>query len=294
MGSTSFHSNAVGLPAPISLAYVGPHEADLLAGRSLLPSQTYVPLFDGGARSVPGISQAIQRTLLAPEVGSDANLQERTRALRDLFSTMDQSDAMRAGDESRVGLVLCLMESLEEVKQMYKKVATARSRLLGHGHGYVGGFDVSESGALKPATTLTQEVRVLWEISEYELGPYWESMEERLAQWDRRDGTQLVKTLRYFRRFVTPRKTDYWGLGLRPSAATAAKDHETTLKTVFAFKWLIKHAPKSEEGASPEDIWRSFIEDTGSQVADMELLTVERQKALKKARQVEAAMILPA
>eukprot|EP00961_Rhodomonas_salina_P141639 1907209-Rhodomonas_salina.1 len=42
-------SNATGFPQQVSLAALGGQDADLLAGRSVLPSQSRDPLTSGGA-----------------------------------------------------------------------------------------------------------------------------------------------------------------------------------------------------------------------------------------------------
>eukprot|EP00961_Rhodomonas_salina_P264456 3574333-Rhodomonas_salina.1 len=55
-GAASFQRDAAGFPKPVSFAAQGAHEADVLAGRSILPGQTRDLLTPGGAPlGVPGL-----------------------------------------------------------------------------------------------------------------------------------------------------------------------------------------------------------------------------------------------
>eukprot|EP00961_Rhodomonas_salina_P070937 952524-Rhodomonas_salina.1 len=124
--------DTAGFPKPVSFAALGVHEADVLAGRSILPGQSRDPLTPGGApHGVPGLSTAIGRTLLQPSRGSGGKVHPEVHEMLDFMVTVDQRDALRAGDDSRHGLVVTLMESQEVVRLECRKVKTLRSRLLG-------------------------------------------------------------------------------------------------------------------------------------------------------------------
>lgn len=135
---------------------------------------------------------------------------------------------------------------------------------------------------MRVTTTLTHEVRLLFDITRRELEYYWEMTEQELAAWDRRDGTRLLVTFKAFKALVVPKNSEYWGMGWRQDDKTAAADHDATLVMIYALRWLIRHSPASNMGLSPTELWRKLQDDTGRGIADLDILTEARTKALKR------------
>eukprot|EP00961_Rhodomonas_salina_P065884 885307-Rhodomonas_salina.1 len=59
-------------------------------------------------------------------------------------------------------------------------------------------------------------------------------------------------------------------------------DHQATLMNVYVLLWLLFHSTGAEEGLSPEELFRKLHEDTRAGLADLDILSEARSKALKK------------
>eukprot|EP00961_Rhodomonas_salina_P065198 877147-Rhodomonas_salina.1 len=81
---------------------------------------------------------------------------------------------------------------------------------------------------------------------------------------------------------VVPKNSEYWSMGWRQDDKTAAADHDATLMAIYAIRWLVRHSPASNTGLSPRELYRKLQDDTGRGVADLEILTKARLKAVKK------------
>eukprot|EP00961_Rhodomonas_salina_P028995 391117-Rhodomonas_salina.1 len=183
--------------------------------------------------------------------------------------TVDQRDALRAGDDSRHGIVVTLMESQDVVKRQCKKVKTLRSRLLG-------------AGEIKVSTVLTHEIRCIFDISQPEWKHWVDLTDSDCTQWDARDGTRLLATFHRVKKIVIPKRSEYWGMGWRPTKASMDADHEATLMNMYVLQWLLFHSPAAEEGHLPEELFRKMHEDMLVGLTDLDILSEARAKAMKK------------
>ena len=298
------------LPPPTSLAALGDHEADIVAGGSLLPGRTPDPVqrtegsekVGGDAKKGPtvakapattmsaqGISKTIERTMADGNTAADlARLHEKTRAMYDLFTTLDQSDAMRAGDESHHGVVLTFLHSVDEVKRTWQKVSKAMKQYEGSG-GMLGQWEITEVGLVRPTKLVAEEVRCLWMLQVEDIPVYWESMEERCLSWDARDGTHLAETLKEFKKLVFPKYN--YAMGVEPSADPAQKAymHDKMLRTIHLLRWLIRFSKEREGGRPPKKLMREFLDDYGGDVMRVNIRSLDRDKAAREQARREAA-----
>eukprot|EP00961_Rhodomonas_salina_P299917 3939334-Rhodomonas_salina.1 len=201
--------------------------------------------------------------------------------MRDFMVTVDQRDALLAGDESRHGLVVTLMESQDELKRQCKQVKYLRNLLLGIDRGFTAA-EISEAGEIKISTVLTHEARYIFDISRPEWDHWVEVTTADCIKWDQRDGSRTLATLQKIKKLVIPKRSEYWGMGWRPTKESMEADHQATLMNVYVLRWLLFHSPGVEEGLSPEELLLKMYEDTRAGLTDLDILSEARSKALKR------------
>eukprot|EP00961_Rhodomonas_salina_P107740 1450658-Rhodomonas_salina.1 len=152
------------------------------------------------------------------------------------------------------------MESQEVVRRECKKVKTLRSRLLGVDRGFTAA-EINEAGEIKISTVLTHEIRCIFDISQPEWKHWVDLTDSDCTLWDSRDGTRLLATFHKIKKIVIPKRSEYWGMGWRPTKASMDADHEATLMNMYVLRWLLFHSPAVEEGHSPEELFRKMHED---------------------------------
>mmetsp|Transcript_30389 Transcript_30389/g.62611 ORF Transcript_30389/g.62611 Transcript_30389/m.62611 type:complete len:957 (-) Transcript_30389:6440-9310(-) len=290
--------NPVGLPGRVSLASLGAEEAEVVSGNSRIVDQA-VP--SGGDSSAAASSagtggsstnvrggaargaSSIEHTLLGP-TGQVAHGRPHpeVQAVRDLYDTTEQHECLKAGEDSSAGLVLTTMESLAEVKRGWRKVRHLRARLLGT-PAKLTGAEISEDGEVRIPSDLVCEVKSSGDWDAPELTHWLETTEQLVTVIDRRDGSELYIPWRRLVETTKAKKSKFWGLGIRATAASANEDLRTTLTLMASFRWLMSSPEIGGSGASIAEIWREFMEEAGGQAATIHLQTPERARALKRA-----------
>eukprot|EP00961_Rhodomonas_salina_P166665 2246061-Rhodomonas_salina.1 len=203
--------------------------------------------------------------------------------MQELFDTVDQRDALRAGDDSSHGLVVTMMETIEEAKLLCRCMKAYKTKMpvLGLERGFTTA-EINEAGEIKVSTVLTHELQLLFDICKLELDYYVEMTITDCLNWDKLDGTNLSGMFQKVLSIVVPKHSEYWSMGWYPTDASAAADHDTTLVGLYALQWLVCHSPGREQGLAPMQLWRKLHDDTLGGLTELNILTEARTKALKR------------
>mmetsp|Transcript_18280 Transcript_18280/g.37034 ORF Transcript_18280/g.37034 Transcript_18280/m.37034 type:complete len:423 (+) Transcript_18280:1794-3062(+) len=245
-----------------------------------------------GPKGKERATSAIERTLLAATTSDAEGLHEDVASMRLMFDTSEQHEALRTGEDSLAGLVLTTMESPEEVKRKWKQVRMLRARVTGREVKWAAA-EISEEGEVKVATGLVCDFKCIAEWDDTELEHYVDTTGSFFRRLDERDGSDFITSWTRFLTMTRAKKTKFWGLGIRKTAATAKEDLRVTLNLMSALRWLVKGSEIGGTGQSLSEIWREFMEEAGGHASLIHLQTPERLKALKKAGVANPSPALP-
>lgn len=202
-------------------------------------------------------------------------MHDDTLDMRDLLQTLDQRDRLRAGDETHCSLVCVLIETMDKVRRLAKRMKALRKRLLGREQGYSTiEVDLGDLVEGKSAGGVMQEIRVLYDMTVEELDHHWEDAENDCRTWDKRDGSTKLVMLQRMKRIVTPYKEEYWQLGIRKSAATAMLDLEGHPRLPVASSRVADKQPEAHARAAVEGIHGPHWEQPGGVVVQQHQVSV--------------------
>ena len=183
-----------------------------------------------------------------------------------MFDTTEQHEAYRAGEEPLSGIVLTTMESLSEIRRIWKRIKKLRARLHGVSDTLTGA-EITEEGAVRVPDSLICTCKCLTDWDVHELPHYIESTSTLLACIDKRDGSSRRPSFVKWIEMTRQKKAKFWGLGIRTTSETASFDHQATIKMMASMRWLVKSPEIGGSGMDLAAIWREFIEETGGQAA---------------------------